>query len=183
MLRVPARIQFRLVTALLLATAVTFSSPPQVHRPSTAKDDPLKAFLKSYLRRKDPTTRFSVASVHLSGRDAFQAIVYVTGDAWCGSGGCLTLILTREGLSYRAVGRITITRPPIRVFESSSNGWRDVGVWVQGGGIQPGYEAKLHFDGRAYPSNPSIPPAQPSTTTAEGRTVLSSTDQGVLLYQ
>ena len=73
----------------------------------------------------------------------------------------MTLVLTPEGASYRVVTKIRITRPPIRVLATSSHGWHDIGVWVQGGGIQRGYEAKLQFDGKTYPSNPSSPPALP----------------------
>jgi hypothetical protein len=31
-------------------------------------------------------------------------------------------------------------------------------VWVQGGGIQPGYTTELQFDGMTYAGNPSIAP-------------------------
>lgn len=100
-------------------------------------EESLKMFLQGYLRgpslRHDNTTRYSVAFVDLNGNGTSEAIVYVTGQRWCGSGGCLTLILTRRDSSYRVVTRVPITRPPIRVLPRASNGWHDIGVWVQGG--------------------------------------------------
>jgi hypothetical protein len=46
---------------------------------------------------------------------------------------------------------------------------------VQGGGIQPGYEAKLSFNGKTYPKNPSVPPAQRLTQQAVGKVVVPVT--------
>ncbi len=57
------------------------------------------------------------------------------------------------------VTNISITRPPIRVLPTVTHGWHDLGVMVAGGGIIPGYEARLRFDGHSYPSNPTVPSA------------------------
>lgn len=108
--------------------------------------------------------------------------MYVEGRNWCGTGGCLTLVLKQFGSSYRVVTRITIARTPIRVLASKSNGWQDLGVWVQGGGIQPGYEAGLRFDGTRYPGNPSVPPALHLTGKEPGEIVIPKSKEGTLLY-
>ena len=55
---------------------------------------------------------------------------------------------------------LTIVRRPIRVLETKSNGWHDIGVIVAGGGIQLGDEAILPFDGKSYPTNPTVLPAK-----------------------
>src|SRR5437763_13772221 len=93
---------------------------------------------------------------------------------WCGIGGCKTLILARDGTSWRVVATITITMLPIGVLQTTSNGWHSMGVWVQGGGIQSGYEAELRFDGKTYPRNPSTPPARRLVGNAEGEVVIPS---------
>jgi hypothetical protein len=121
-------------------------------------NESLKSFLKTL--DDDKTTRYALAFRDLNADGTPEAIVYLVGNRWCGSGGCNTLILTPERSSWRIVGNIRITRPPIRVLKSTSHGWRDVSVWVQGGGTQSGYEAELRFNGKAYPSNPSVPPAE-----------------------
>jgi hypothetical protein len=59
----------------------------------------------------------------------------------------------------------SIVQLPIRLLPTSTRGWRDIGVTVAGGGINPGYMARLRFDGRRYPSNPSVPPAIPMRRT------------------
>ncbi|MFZ3201855.1 MAG: hypothetical protein WA175_11985 [Candidatus Acidiferrales bacterium] len=63
-------------------------------------------------------------------------------------------------------------RLPIRVLATKSNGWYDISVRVQGGGIQPGYEAKLSFDGKTYDNNPSVSPAERLTQKLAGKTVI-----------
>jgi len=104
--------------------------------------------------------------------------VYLRDRTWCGTGGCPTLILARRGSSYRVVAKITITRPPIRVLTATSNGCHDIGVWVEGGGIRPGYEAELRFNGKTYPTNPSVPPARPLHARVPGEIAIAATQAG-----
>lgn len=66
-----------------------------------------------------------------------------------------------------------ITQLPIRLLPGRSHGWRDIGVFVRGGGILPGYHARLSFDGRAYPSNPLMPPARRLRAAGPGRILIS----------
>jgi hypothetical protein len=140
--------------------------------------------IKPFLQRLDhgKTTRYVAAFRDLNGDGTPEAIVHLVGNEWCGSGGCNTLILTREGDSWRVVTKVTITYPPIRVLAKTSHGWHSIGVWVQGGGIQPGYEAELDFDGKTYPRNPSVPPARRLEGKPEGETVVLSVRDAVPLY-
>jgi hypothetical protein len=132
------------------------SFPQQIHQPTSDQERSLKKFLQN--RFRDPysslddekTTRYSAAFVDLNGDGKPEVIAHITGRDWCGSGGCTTLVLAQKGSCYRVVARLTITRPPIRVLATKSHGWRDIGVWMQGGGIQPGYEADLFFNGKTY---------------------------------
>src|SRR5208282_1408183 len=120
-------------------------------------------------------TQYSAAFVDLKDHGAKEVIVYLSSDGWCGTGGCTMLILAPEDTSYRVVTKTTITRLPIRVLATKSNGWHDISVVVAGGGIQPGYEAELSFDGKTYPSNPSVPPAHPIDGEARGKIVVPVT--------
>jgi hypothetical protein len=172
--------------ALLTCSAFVAASFAQSqNQPSSSQEDSLKRFLQSYLRDSDgdKTTRYFPVPVDLQDDGTQEIVVYLTGQMWCGSGGCRTLVLAPAGSSYSVVTRITITRPPIRVLNTKSNGWHDLGVWVQGGGIQPGYEAELPFDGKSYPSNPSIPPARRSTEKAAGKVLVPLAAEGAPLYQ
>jgi hypothetical protein len=104
---------------------------------------------------------FLAAETDLNGDGQDEVVVHVTSRDYCGSGGCVTLVLQRTGQGYRTVMRASVTRPPIRVLETRHQGWKDIGVTVSGGGAGPAYEAALAFDGRRYPSNPTTPPARP----------------------
>lgn len=121
---------------------------------------------------KDLKGRFVDGFIDLNGDGRAEAIVHLTSNDWCGSGGCTTLVLVRDGDSWRVLTKITITSPPIRVLTSKTNGWRSIAVWVEGGGISPGYEAELRFNGRNYPSNPSVAPARRVTGEVAGTIVI-----------
>jgi hypothetical protein len=131
---------------------------------AASREQSLKEFLENTLgisrSAVERSVKYLSAFVDLDGDGVEEAIIYVTDQDWCGSGGCTTLVLKPEGSSFRVVTKIAITNPPIRVFPSKTNGWLDIGVWVQGGGIQPGYVAELSFDGETYPVNPTVPPAK-----------------------
>jgi len=171
---------------VILTWCLAQARPQQPAAPFSTAEGSLKTFLQTHLEtppsNRDKTTQYFSAFVDLNGDGTPEAIVYLTGQSWCGSGGCRTLILARNRSSWRVVTHITITRPPIRVLSNASNGWRNISVWVQGGGIQPGYEAELRFDGKTYPSNPSVPPARRLTGKAIGEVVIRSSQGGTRLY-
>lgn len=154
---------------------------------SASLEDSLKGFLQTYLKsppwtEADPTTRYLHALVDLDGDGMPDAIVYITGRTWCGSGGCTTLVLRREGSSFKLVTRIPITRPPIRVMQATSHGWHGISVWAAGGGIRPGYEAQLRFDGKTYSWNPTALPARRLDQKSEGELVINGSEDAPLLY-
>lgn len=164
------------------APARARSSPSRTILPAASQHERLVAFLRHYVGPLDSDgnwkTRYRSAYIDLDGQGAKDVIVYLTGRSWCGSGGCITLILAPQGTSYKVVTRLTITWPPIRVLDKTSHGWHDITVWVRGGGILPGYEALLRYNGKTYPSNPSVPPAQRLTKPLPGKIVISSKNFG-----
>ena len=151
------------------------NAQPQ-HAPNPNQEESLRGFLRDHLGDprfgNDATTRYVSAFVDLKDDGTQEVIVYVTGRSWCGSGGCYMLILAPQGSAYKVVTKTTVTRPPIRVLTTKSNGWHDIAVRVVGGGIIDGYDAKLSFDGRKYPSNPSVPPALRVAEQAAGKVVI-----------
>jgi hypothetical protein len=153
---------------------IAFSIPGSVAAQSGRGQDAVsvRQFLQGF--DTDLNDRFVAAFTDLNGDGKPEAIVHLTSNDWCGSGGCATLILTRDGGSWRVLTKVSVTRPPIRVLKTKSNGWRNIAVWVQGGGIQPGYEAELRFDGKAYPTNPTVDPARHVVGKAEGEIVIPS---------
>ena len=115
---------------------------------------------------------YHVAAADLNGDHVDELLVYIGSEHFCGSGGCNLLILERGGEFFRVVTAMSITRPPIRALDTRSNGWRNLSVTVGGGGILPWYVAELAYDGRRYPSNPSMPPARRLEGAASGETLI-----------
>lgn len=131
--------------------------------------------IRHYLLQEYPDMgelRYALALHDLDGDGAQEAIVHVVSPMVCGSGGCNTLVLTPAGPMWRKVGDISVSRTPVTVLESETNGWRDLTVDIGGGGGSSGI-ALLKFDGEAYPSNPTVPPAE---TVEEGGEILLAED-------
>jgi len=124
------------------------------------------AALREYLRRTlgpapaAPDTCVAVAWQDLNGDGRPEALVYVSGPGWCGSGGCNLRILEQGRAGFRPRGSLTVTRPPIGVLDTRTRGWRDLAVSVGGGGINPGYVAAVPFNGSRYAGNPTTRPAR-----------------------
>ncbi len=144
----------------------------------------LKAFLQERFRGEgqieDRSTRFVAAPVSLDEKTPME-LVYVLGQRWCGSGGCTAFLLKPEGSSFAVAQKFTLVRLPIRVLCSKSNGWRDIAMWVRGGGSS-GHAVVLHFNGSRYPSNPSVAPAVTSGELAGCGQDLALSGAGEKLY-
>jgi len=155
------------VTLCILSCAALFGWP--------AAQDPLS--LWEYVVLVDlnlapgETVRYFDATVDLNDDGNDEVVVYVVGPRWCGSGGCRMLVLTPDGSSYRFVTKTTVANTPIRVLDTSSFGWRDLGVWVSDG-PSPGYEAELSFDGMSYPLNPTVAPARHTDGTLSAKVLI-----------
>ena len=146
----------------------------------------LEQFLRQYVGKHSPLhdsdLRYAHAQVDLNQDGIDEIIVHLEGRWLCGSGGCPTLVLQQKADSYRLVAEISVTRLPIRVFMSTSNGWRNLGVQVRGGGVLEGYEALLCYDGRTYPSNPTVPPAVRFRGSTAAQVAIKSMNKARSLY-
>ena len=143
------------------------SQPATEDAGAQSREDDIRHFLLQEYPEAAPM-RYALAWNDLDGDGAEEAIVHLATPYFCGSGGCNTIILTPAGPMWRKVGEISVSRTPVTVMESASNGWKDITVAIAGGGGEAG-TALLKFDGEAYPSNPTVPPAE---TTAQSGTVL-----------
>jgi hypothetical protein len=141
---------------------------------------PIEQFLRTYVGnpKDNEAARYSIAPVSLHGQD-HHFFVYLTGP-FCGSGGCTGLLLGQTASSFKVIDRFTLVQLPIKILQSKSNGWNDIAMPVHGGGILPGHIAWLRFNGRKYPSNPSLAPTLPPKFRAG--TVLPLSEEGHPLY-
>lgn len=168
------------IGSILGAVTGRAQAPREPNAPDQRTEEALRRFLQTM--SEDKATRYMVGYFDLNADGKSEAIVRLIGNEWCGSGGCNTLILQRTASSWRVVTNITITQLPIRVLAETSHGWHKIGVWVEGGGIEPGYEAELQFDGKTYPRNPSTPPSRRTAKKAEGEVVLGTSMKEVPLF-
>jgi hypothetical protein len=148
----------RLLLAIVMVAAIATPTKAEIS-PQTSDKELLEA-----IRGLEPAAddRYFSAYMDLNGDGRKEAIVYLIGPRSCGSGGCHTVIFSPEekGKGYRLVTIIELTRPPIVAARSKTKGWRDLIVFVQGGGILEGYNMLLPSDGSSYPESPFLDPAR-----------------------
>ena len=99
----------------------------------------------------------SIGAADLDGDGQDEAIAHVAGPDVCGSGGCDTVVLAADGEGYRVVAALGLSRLPVGVAETSTNGWRDLAVSFSGGGMPSG-TGRITFDGLTYATNPTTAP-------------------------
>ena len=110
--------------------------------------------------------RYHYNTVDLNSDGKLDAIVFVSGDSICGTGGCEVLIFKGDGKNYSLLTEMSVSRPPIFVGAMKTKGWSDLVMEVYGGGIKS-YFAVLKFDGKSYPENPTVEPALPKRSRAK----------------
>jgi hypothetical protein len=149
------------VRGRVVAIASVLLSLPSAALGAFGSDADVRQFLKARFDAQGANsadTRAAIAFHDLNGDGLKDALAYVSGPSWCGSGGCKLYVLQNQGRTYRVVARTTVTRPPIRVLSARTKGWQDIGVSVAGGGVAT-HNAVLRFTGQSYPGNPSTQPA------------------------
>ncbi|MBW4444470.1 MAG: hypothetical protein KME10_25270 [Plectolyngbya sp. WJT66-NPBG17] len=139
--------------------------------------------LDAAIRREFPTgtVRFLYNPIDLNGDGRSEFVVYITSD--CGSGGCPMLVLQPTGSGFKTVSRHTIVNNPVVISNTKTNAWRDIVLYVAGGGAKPSYHI-LKFDGSTYPSNPSMTPEVAPGTIVSGTAIIAdqiSPNVGIVL--
>jgi putative lipoprotein len=161
------RVVFTAISALMItACGQDAASPEQqtvaAEEPPAAQQTMPEDDIRHFLLQEYPdaaSIQYSVGWVNLGEGEEPEAVVHVISPEVCGSGGCNTLILTQAGPMWRKVGDISVSRTPITVTTGVTNDWYDITVDIGGGG-GPSGTALLKFDGEAYPSNPTVEPAE-----------------------
>lgn len=98
-----------------------------------------------FLQPKDRKFQFYRTDLNDDGNQ--EIFVRLMGPYFCGSGGCTFLLLDKYG---EIITKFTVTRAPIFVEPTKSNGWslllvRDSGVFKE-----------LSYNDGSYPNNPSL---------------------------
>ena len=107
------------------------------------KDDLDKDIIDDYSRK------FIFFEYDLNDDGKTEIMVGFTGPYFCGSGGCSQLILDHEG---NIITRFTVADYPVVIDTVKTNGWKDLIIYS-------GRKNRIvKFDGKSYPSNPSVQP-------------------------
>lgn len=107
------------------------------------KDDLDKNIIDSFSRR------FIFFQYDLNDDNIKETFVGLTGSYFCGSGGCTILLLDDTA---NVITRFTVTDYPVIVAGTKTNGWKDLILY------SAGKNHLVKFDGKKYPSNPSVQP-------------------------
>ena len=136
----------------------TSSTPVKNTSTSGMKDNEVKDrqlaryLLPTVIEHSFGKTDYLETWTDLNGDQIKDAVVLLQGAEWCGSGGCTMLIYhAKNDHSLTLVTKTTVTNTPIYQLSSTHNGWSDLSVYSKGVG-----QVKLSFDGKSYPSNPSL---------------------------
>ena len=113
------------------------------------------AFLKTNYNDASQTSRhfiYNAIDLNNDGKDEY--LVELIGSDWCGSGGCTVLILDKN---FKLNTKITVVNDPVYVGASNNKetnmGYANIYIQNKDGSV-----AKLAWNGKKYPTNPSIAP-------------------------
>lgn len=154
------------IIAVWLLSPTVFGAEPTHSLPA----DVLKLLHRQYTL-PGQETRYLSGSVDLNGDHRPELIIHVVGPMACGTGGCPTWVFTPKGNRYSQVASISVTNPPIRAAASISKGWRNLIVHIGGGGAKPA-DIELSFNGRSYPSNPTVSGKHIKTATLKNSDIV-----------
>ena len=98
----------------------------------------------------------------LNGDGTDEWMAYVAGPGACGTGGCSMRIFQQTPDGIETKGQLSVVQLPVGVFETSTDGWRDLAITIGGGGAEYAV-VKVPYTDPVYSSNPTVSPAQPST--------------------
>jgi len=147
------------ILKLTVLTIVLFLGCLQVSAQAKL-DSTLENQLRKMYSDDDGEVRYFSKSFDLNGDGKPEVIVHVVGPGVCGTGGCETHIFSKLGAGYKLISTIDLSRPLVIAALGRSHGWRNLIVFVAGGGNVAGYYAELRFNGKTYPDNPTLKPAK-----------------------
>ncbi len=167
----------RFLTVILFLCAIAAMAHSQeppglrdaIARHHELQDEESRRLTGAHIPKAGPDSyEFNYALVDLDGDHNRDAIVLFKGNEYCGSGGCTLEIYRGVNQGFDFLSGSTLGREPIRILPDRHFGWRTFTVFVRGGGAKK-CDALMRFDGRKYPSNPSMSrcatPAQLASST------------------
>lgn len=100
-----------------------------------------------YLLPEQRTFQYAEADLNEDGSK--EVLIQFRNSYFCGTGGCTYILMTAAG---ELITEFSVSDAPFYVLAEKSNGWHDL-VIPQGGVYN-----RMVFNGKSYPSNPSVEP-------------------------
>jgi hypothetical protein len=149
------RLALLLALAVLPASAQRLPVDPAADPDAEALDRAVRRYVLPFTADPDATD-WKARRVHLNDDDHLDALVYVAGPDWCGSGGCTLLVFEAvagpdaEVLgAFRPAAEVSLVSGPVLVTGGGPDAWRDLVVTDAAGTLR-----LLRFDGESYPGSP-----------------------------
>jgi len=125
-----------------------------------------------HLKPGEDKFRYYYNKIDLNGDNKPELFVYLVGPLFSGSGGSSAIIFKLKDNEYIPLSKFTLVHNPIIISKNSTNGWKNIIMYVSGGGADSGY-VEIKFNGSSYPSNPSIQPKVKNGTKVSGTAIIS----------
>ena len=153
------------------ASDTTGESPSPGEQVDEKIENNLTAAVNSYLGELgvnlDTQQTYKTEYIDLNNDGIKDALVLMSTPDWCGTGGCSLFVFQGGEEKFEFLSSSSLIHQPFTISENQTNGWRDLVVEVRGGGAKP-QTVTLKFDGKVYPSNPSLEPPINSEIIVEG---------------
>jgi hypothetical protein len=152
----------------LLGVFILVSATPALAGNVPALEKAIKEWAKESTA---PTYKHAFADLNDDGVD--DAVVLITDNQYCGSGGCSFVIFKGVSGGFKVVSSSTITREPILLLPEKKKGWHTLSLYVAGGGAKSG-QVMMRFNGKRYPGNPSTRPKAMKNDLKDATSLISN---------
>ncbi|WP_136526557.1 hypothetical protein [Geomonas ferrireducens] len=157
----------RMLQHSLLLAILFFSATPVLAGDIAALEKAIKNWAMEV-----PPPSYKHAFVDLNEDGTDDAVVLITDNQYCGSGGCSFLVFKGTSYGFQKISSSTITTAPILVLPEKKSGWHTLSVFVAGGGAKSG-QVLMRFNGTKYPNNPSAQPKVRRNELKGAKTLIS----------
>lgn len=137
----------RLCGLMLLSSQGTVFADSAVQIDKVKDQNLTRALLAAKVVESTPYTK---EYVDLNGDNIPEAIVYLVGPHWCGTGGCTLMILKQENGKWQLMSKIPTVNTPIHILASKDQQWQDLFVVQVGGGELTAKTVLINFKAGKY---------------------------------
>ena len=148
---------------MLQACSSTQTQEPQIDLTKGEFNDPdneaLRAAMLNFLKQTGApvSSTYNFVRYDLNGDKRRDAIIMIKSPYgyWCGTHGCVMLIMKAHNKGFSLVNSIQPVREPVYISRTRINGWNNLIARVSGRKSNKAKDVALIFDGTSYPKDPS----------------------------